>query len=81
MVDQNNPSVFYLVNDGSQKHIEFDLFSVKKEPGTLPLNLILINNFIPMSGNFCTTYDIDEGVVTIYENFKAFRASKVLSRI
>jgi hypothetical protein len=34
-----------------------------------------------MPGNFCTTYDIDEGLVTIYENFKAFRTSKVLGRI
>jgi len=34
-----------------------------------------------MPGNFCTTYDIDEGLVTIFENFKAFRASKVLARI
>jgi hypothetical protein len=34
-----------------------------------------------MPGKFCTSYDIDEGLVTIYENFKAFRASKVLGRI
>jgi hypothetical protein len=34
-----------------------------------------------MPGKFCTTYDIDESKVTIYENFKAFRASKVLGRI
>ena len=34
-----------------------------------------------MPGKFCTTYDIDESQVTIYENFKAFRASKVLGRI
>ena len=26
----------------------------------------------------CTTYDIDEGLITIYENFKSFRASNVL---
>jgi hypothetical protein len=51
------------------------------EPGALPGHLILINNFIPLPGKFCTTYDIDEDLVTIYENFKAFRASKVLGRI
>jgi hypothetical protein len=51
------------------------------EPGALPGHLILINNFIPLPGKFCTTYDIDEDLVTIYENFKAFRLSKVLGRI
>jgi hypothetical protein len=81
VVDQKNPTVFYLVNGNSQKRIEFDLFSNKKEPGALPLHLIFINYFIPMPGKFCTTYDIDEGLVTIYESFKAFRASKVLGRI
>ena len=30
VVDLKNPSVFYLVNDSSQKRIDFDLFSVKK---------------------------------------------------
>jgi hypothetical protein len=54
---------------------------VKKEPGALPHHLILINNFIPIPGTFCTTYDIDEGLVTIYENFKAATASKVLAKI
>jgi hypothetical protein len=68
-----------LVNDASQKWIEFDLFSKKKVPGALPLHLILINDFIPMPAKFCTTFDIDEDQVTIYENFKAFRASKVLA--
>jgi hypothetical protein len=81
VVDQKNPSVFYLVNGNNQKRIEFDLFSKKKEPGALPLHLIFINYFIPMTGKFCTTYDIDEGLVTIYENFKDFRASKVLGKI
>ena len=81
VVDQKNPSVFYLVNGTTQKRIEFDLFSKKKEPGALPLHLIFINYFIPMPGKFCSTYDIDESQVTIYENFKAFRASKVLGKI
>jgi hypothetical protein len=80
-VDYNIPNVFYLVNEEKDKRIEFDLFSVKKEPGALPRHLILINNFIPIPAKFCTTYDIDEGSVTIYENFKAFRASKVLAKI
>ena len=62
------PSVFYLVIGEINKRIEFDLFSKKKEPGALPQHLILINNFIPMPGKFCTTYDIDEGMVSIYEN-------------
>ena len=81
MVDQKNPSVFYLVNEDCDKTIEFDLFTKKKEPGALPLHLIFINNFIPVPGKFCTAYDIDEGMVIIHENFKAFRASKVLARI
>jgi hypothetical protein len=34
-----------------------------------------------MPGKFCTSYDIDEGLITIYENFKAFKADKVLGRI
>jgi hypothetical protein len=70
-----------MVNKDINKRIEFDLFSKKHEPGALPNHLILINNFIPIPGKFCTTYDIDDGMVTIYENFKAFRASKVLARI
>jgi hypothetical protein len=69
------PLVFYLNNKNVNKLIEFDLFSNKKEPGELPQHLILIKNFIPIPGKFCTTYDIDEGLVTIYENFKAFRTS------
>jgi hypothetical protein len=73
VVDYNIPYVFYLFNEKNDKRIEFDLFSEKKKPGALPRHLILINNFIP--AKFCTTYDIDEGSVTIYENFKAFRAS------
>jgi hypothetical protein len=79
--DYNIPNVFYLVNEEKDIRIEFDLFSVKKEPGALPGHLILINNFIPIPGKFCTTYEIDEDLVTIYENFKAFRASKVLAKI
>jgi hypothetical protein len=51
------------------------------EPAALPGHLILINNFLSFPGKFCTTYDIDEDMVTIYENFMAFRASKVLGRI
>ena len=70
-----------MVNKKNEERIELDLFSEKKEPGALPQHLILINNFIPMKGKFCTTYEIDEGLVTIYENFKAFRASKALARI
>ena len=70
-----------MVNKRINKRIEFDLFSKIKKPGSLPQHLILINNFIPMPSKFCTSYDIDEGLVTIYENFKAFRASKVLGRI
>jgi hypothetical protein len=34
-----------------------------------------------LPGKICTTYDIDEDMVTIYENFKAFRVSKILGRI
>jgi hypothetical protein len=79
--DYNIPNIFYLVNEEKDKRIEFDFFSEKKEPGALPRHLILINNFIPIPAKFCTTYDIDEGSVTIYENFKAFRASKVLGKI
>jgi hypothetical protein len=81
VVDYNTPNVFYLVNEEKDRRIEFDLFSEKMEPGALPHHLILINNFIPIPAKFCTTYDIDEGSVTIYENFKAFRASKVLAKI
>ena len=80
VADYNIPTVFYLVNREKDKRIEFDLFSEKKEPGALPRYLILINNFIPIPGKFCTTYVIDEGSVTIYENFKAFRASKILAK-
>jgi hypothetical protein len=80
-VDYNIPDVFYLVNEEKDKLIEFDLFSERKEPGALPRHLILINNFIPIPAKFCTTYDIDEGSVTIYENFKAIKAGKVLARI
>ena len=75
------PCVFYFINKKIDKLIEFDLFSNKKEPGALPQHLILINKFIPIPGKYCTTYDIDEGLVTIYENFKAFRTTKVLARI
>ena len=70
-----------MANELCQYLIEFDLFSKKKEPGALPLHLIFINNFIPIPGKFCTAYDIDEGHVTIFENFKAFRASKALAKI
>jgi hypothetical protein len=69
------PYVFYLVNKKINKLIELNLFSKNKEAGALPQHLILINNFIPIPGKFCTTYEIDEGLVTIYEHFKAFRAS------
>jgi hypothetical protein len=51
------------------------------EPGALPVHIILLNNHISLPDKFCTTYDIDEDLVTIYENFKAFRASKDLGRI
>jgi hypothetical protein len=81
IVDQKIPYVFYLVDTKSERRIEFDLFSKKKEPGAIPVHLIFINNFLSIRGKFCTTYDIDEGLVTIYENFKAFRASKALGRI
>jgi hypothetical protein len=70
-----------LVNKKNEERIQLDLFSKMKEPGALPQHLILINNFIPMKGKFCTTYEIDEGLVTIYENFKAFRSSKALAKI
>ena len=75
------PYIFYLVNEEINKRIEIDLFPKKQEPGAFPSHLILINNFIPIPGKFCTTYDVDDGLVTIYENFKAYRASKVLARI
>ena len=70
-----------MVNKDINKRIEFDLFSKKQEPAAFPYHLILINNFMPIPGKFCATYDIDDGMVTIFENFKAFRASKVLARI
>ena len=75
MVALKIPYVFYLVNKKINKLIEFDLFSNKMEPGALPQHLMLINKFLPIPGKFCTTYDIDEDLVTIYENFKAFRNS------
>ena len=34
-----------------------------------------------MAGKFCTTYDIDEGLVTFYQSYIAFKASKVLGKI
>jgi hypothetical protein len=81
LVCQKNSSVFYMVSNNIDKRIEFDLFSKKQEPGVLPLHLILINDYIPMKGKFCTTFNLDEGIITIYENFKAFNNGKILARI
>ena len=63
MLDTN---YFKLINYETNKIREFDLFNKKKEQGALPIHLMLINDYIPMPGQFCTTYDIDDNVVTIY---------------
>ena len=71
-----------MINGTSKKCITFDLFSGDKSlPGALPLHLIFINKNLPLPGEFCTTYDFTKGIVSIYENFKDFRASKLLGKI
>ena len=81
MLDKKFDSILKLKNINNQMTIELDLFSKQTDPGSLPIHLILINDHLPIPGEFCTTFDIDEKVICIHENFKAYKASKVQARI
>ena len=34
-----------------------------------------------MPGKFCTSYDFEKGLISVYEDFKAFKNNKVIGRI
>jgi hypothetical protein len=61
--------------------VKIDLLDDIKGSGSLPAHLILINKYLPIPGKFMTTYDIDQGILRIFDDYESYRAERVKSKI
>ena len=72
---------FFLINHEKFESIRIDMLDDIRGPGSLPAHLIFINQHLPIQGNFVTTYDIDHGVLSIFDDCDSFKAGRVKSRV
>ena len=60
---------------------KIDLLDNIKGPGSLPVHLIFINKYLPIPGKFVTTFDIDQGILSIFDDYESYSAGRVKSKI